>query len=98
MQLGHHGPLGCILHLSLGWEGCYIRLLAQDEQGRIQGFRIMSTIVSDDIFFYALKVYIEFVVDTSGWDAALTGNTWKTPIAMIGGPRRRKRSMAQNCT
>ena len=62
MQLGHHGPLDCILHLSLGWEGCYIRLLAQDEQGRIQGFRIMSTIVSDDIFFYALKVYIKFVL------------------------------------
>ena len=58
----------------------------------------MSAIVSDDtLFYYAPKIYIKFVVDTSGWHTALIGNTWKTPNAMIEGLRRRSRSMAQNC-
>ena len=54
----------------------------------------MSAIVSDDTIPYALKVYIKFVVDTSGSHTVLTGNTRKTPIAMIGGPRAKSRSMA----
>jgi len=54
-------------------------------------------IVSDDTIPYALKVYIEFVVNTSVSYIVLTGNMWKTPIAMIGCPRARTRSMAQNC-
>ena len=91
------GHWDVFLHLSSGWKGCHIRLLVQHEQERVQGFWILSTIVSDDRFFYALKVYIKFVVDTSGWHTALTGNTWMTPIAMIGGPSIRSRSMAQNC-
>ena len=59
--------------------------------------RILSAIVSDDTIPYALKVFIEFVVDTSVSYIVLTGNTRKTPIAMIGGPRKRSRRMAQNC-
>ena len=47
---------------------------------------------------YALKVHIKLVVDTSGWNTTLTGNTRKTLNAMIGGPKKRSRSMAQNCT
>jgi hypothetical protein len=43
------------------------------------------------------KVHMKFVVDTSGFHIALTWSTWKIPSAMIGGPRRRSRSMAQNC-
>ena len=54
-------------------------------------------IVSDDTLFYALSIHIKFVADTSGWHTTLTRNTWKTPIAMIGDPRIRKRSMTQNC-
>ena len=67
VYLGHHGQLDCILHISSGWKVCYIRLLEQDEQGGIQGFRIPSTIVSDGTFIYALKVCIKSVVDTNGW-------------------------------
>ena len=51
-------------------------------------------IVSDDTISYALKVFIEFVVDTSVSYTVVTGNTRKTPIAMIGGPRAKSRSMA----
>jgi len=57
----------------------------------------MSAIVSGDTIPYALKVFIEFIVDTSVSYTVLTGNTWKTPIPMIGGPRKRSRRMAQNC-
>jgi len=70
--------------------------LQKTKQRRLQEFWNLSTIVSDDRFFYALKSYIKFVVDTSGWHTALIGNTSKTPNAMIGG-RRRGRSGAQNC-
>ena len=52
--------------------------------------RILSAIVSDDTIPYALNVFIEFVVDTSVSYTVLTGNTWKTPIAMIGDPRKKK--------
>ena len=61
-----------------------------------KGFLILSMIVSDDTFVYALKVYIKSVVETNGWHTTLTRNTWKTHIAMIGGPSLRKK-MAQNC-
>ena len=37
---------------------------------------------------YALKVHIKLVVDTSGWNTMLTGNTRKTLNAMIGGPKK----------
>ena len=57
----------------------------------------MSVIVSDDTFFYAIKVHIKIVVDTSGLHAMLIGNTLKTPNPMIGGPSIRSRSMEQNC-
>jgi hypothetical protein len=98
VQLGRHRPLDCIYNLSLGWKGCHIWLLVDYEQRRIQGFRKLSAIVSDDTSsFMHSKIHIKFVVDTSGWHTALTGSTWKTPIALIGGPRRRSRSMVQNC-
>ena len=57
----------------------------------------MFAIVSDDIIPYAPKVFIEFIVDTSDSYTVRTGNTRKTPIPMIGGPRKRSRRMAQNC-
>ena len=97
VYLGHHGPLDYISNLSSGWKGCHFRILAGYEQRRVQGFQNMSEIVSDDTFFYALEAHIKFVVDTSGWHTTLTGNTQKIPNAMIGGPRRRSRSMVQNC-
>ena len=57
----------------------------------------MSAIVSDNTIPYALKVFIEFIVGTSVSYAVLTGNMRKTPIPLIGGPRKRNRRMAQNC-
>ena len=57
----------------------------------------MSAIVSDNTIPYALKVFIEFIVDTSDSYIVLTGNMRKTPIPMIEGPRKRIRRMAQNC-
>ena len=57
----------------------------------------MSAIVSDDTIPCALKVFIEFIVDTSDSYIVRTGNTWKSPIPMIGGPRKRSRRMAKNC-
>ena len=57
----------------------------------------MSAIVSDDTIPCALKVFIEFIVDTSDSYIVRTGNTRKSPIPMIGGPRKRSRRMAKNC-
>jgi hypothetical protein len=96
VQLGRHGPLYCIYNLSSGWKGYHIWLLAGYKERSVQGFWKLSAIVSDDTSsFMHTKLHIKFVVDTSGFHTALTESTWKTPSAMIGGPRRR--SMAQNC-
>jgi len=45
----------------------------------VQGFQKLSAIVSEDIFFYAHKVHMKFVVDTSGWHTTLIGNTIEDP-------------------
>ena len=58
----------------------------------------MSAIVSDNTIPYALKVFIEFIVDTSDSYIVLTGNTRKTLIAMIGGQRKRRKNMVHICT
>jgi hypothetical protein len=67
-------------------------------QRRKNGTRILIALCDSKWWhiFFAHKARIKFVVDTSGWHIVLIGSTWKTPTAMVGGPRGRRRSMAQN--